>query len=91
MVEEPWTEGEPRWWQAPWEFAVHALVGTLIFALIAAPAVGINLSIHWLESNGVSSPVILALEIGEYALLLADLLLFLMFLWRTSLRAVRKF
>src|SRR5437016_2191575 len=33
-------------WLVPWEFAVHALVGTSIFAIIAAAAVLLDLAVR---------------------------------------------
>jgi hypothetical protein len=41
-------------WRAPWEFAVHGIVGTLIFAIIAAFAVAVELGVGWLEAHRIS-------------------------------------
>ena len=76
-------------WRAPWEFAVHGLVGTLIFAIIAAVAVGLDLSIGQLEGYQISGPVIFGLKTAEYALFVTDLCLFAVFLWRTAKRTIK--
>jgi hypothetical protein len=76
-------------WRVPWDFAVHALVGTSIFAIIAAPAVFIDLAVHRLEPYGIGPVIILGLKTGEYALLGTDLWLFGMFLWRTARRTIQ--
>jgi hypothetical protein len=36
---------ESPFWIAPWEFAVHTLVGTSIFAIIAIPALALHLGV----------------------------------------------
>src|SRR4051794_5520919 len=36
-------EPAPAFWRAPWEFAVHTTVGTIIFGIIAAPAIGLGM------------------------------------------------
>lgn len=82
-------EEDQAWWSVPWDLAIHIIVGTIIFLLILTPAVAINLLIHWLVSRDVSAPIIFGLQIAEYALFIADIVLFLVFLGRTSWRAVR--
>lgn len=82
-------------WRAPWEFAIHGIVGTSIFAIIAALAVALDLSIgwletrHWLAPHRISVFVILGLEAAEYALFVTDLSLFGVFLWRTAKRTIK--
>lgn len=85
------TESDPKWWVAPVEFATHAVVGTLIFSLVALPAIGINLAIKWLDGLGLSAPVLLALQAAEYAVILTDLILLIIFLYRTARRAAKRF
>jgi hypothetical protein len=76
----------PPFWQVPCEFAVHAIVGTCIFAIIAAVAVLLSWAIHKIEAY-TTVTVIYLLTAAEYALLVTDLLLFGVFLWRTAKRA----
>ena len=77
-------------WRAPLEFVVHALVGTLIFAIIGGPAIILDVAVHATESYGMSVLVTYALKTAEYVLFVTDLILFVVFLWRTAARALRK-
>jgi hypothetical protein len=77
-----------EWWRAPVLFLVHALVGTFIFSLIACTAFGLHTLVHFLEKEDLGGLFVWGLRIAEYALFLADLSLFLVFLWRTFKRAV---
>jgi hypothetical protein len=77
-------------WHAPWEFAVHALVGTSIFGIIATPAVCLDLAIRELDVYGIGQVIIVGLQGAEYSLLGTDLMLFGVFLWRTAQRTLRR-
>jgi len=77
-------------WRVPWEFAVHALVGTSIFAIIAAAAVLLDLIVRKLGAYGISHVFLLGLKAGEYALFGVDLVLFGVFLWRTAERTIKR-
>jgi hypothetical protein len=76
-------------WQVPWVFAVHGIVGTSIFSIIAAFAVALDPSVHWLETYPISAFVIMGLQVAAYALFVTDLGLFVVFLWRTARRTVK--
>jgi hypothetical protein len=68
-------------WLVPWQFAVHAIVGTSIFVVIAAFAVALDLCVHrWLEPYQLSEFIILGLKAAEYALFATDVFLFAVFL-----------
>jgi hypothetical protein len=75
-------------WRAPWQFAVHTIVGSSIFGIIAVPAVALDIGIERLLRYGMSDFVVYALTAGEYALLTTDLCLFAVFLWRTARRII---
>jgi len=81
------TEGT-SYWRIPWQFAVHALVGTSIFAIIATPAVFLELAVHTLKIYGSGIVIIFGLKAAEYALFGVDLVLFGIFLWRTARRTI---
>lgn len=68
-------------------FAVHAFVGTAIFALIATPAVLLTVLVKWLETQGLDGALIVGLKIAEYLLFSVDLGLFAWFVIRTAIRA----
>lgn len=66
-----------KWYEPVAEFAGHLLAGLLIFAMIAATAVGIYWSINQFKANNVDPIIILALQFVEYVLLALDVVLFL--------------
>jgi len=76
-------------WRVPWNFAVHAVVGTSIFAFIAAPAVLLDLAVRRLEAYRVDRVIIFGLRAAEYALFAVDLVIFGVFLWRTAKRTIK--
>ncbi|PZN78975.1 MAG: hypothetical protein DM484_11980 [Candidatus Methylumidiphilus alinenensis] len=79
-----------KWWFPLYEFAVHVFVGTLIFIIIALPAVGLNVSIHYLSKLQVDPVVLLGLSVTEYCLFAADLVLFFVFIFSSVLKAGKK-
>jgi hypothetical protein len=80
-----------RFWEAPWEFAVHTLVGTLIFCIIAAPAVILHIVLDRLEAHyDIGAFLNFGLTLAEYAIFVTDLILFAVFLWRTAARTIKK-
>ncbi len=83
-------ESEQVWWHAPWEFLVHVIVGILIFVVIAAPAVGLDFLIAWLENKSVGKLIIYGLKFAEYTLFFVDLALFSWFVVRTAWRSAKK-
>jgi len=90
-VEDRSVSVEPKrqFWQVPWDFAVHGIVGTSIFGIIAVFAVVLDVCVRWLETHQISSVVIIALEAAEYGLLFTDIYLFVVFLWRTARRTLK--
>ena len=83
-------EAPPAFWRAPVEFAVHAIVGSCIFGIIAAAAVLPELGLHKLKDYGIDRLIIFGLEAAEYSLFVTDLLLFMCFLWRAAKRTLPK-
>jgi len=78
-------------WQVPWKFVVHTLVGTSIFAIIAGAAVLLEVAVRKLQAyTAVGKVVIVGLKAGEYSLLGVDLVLFEVFLWRTAKRTIKQ-
>jgi hypothetical protein len=81
------TEGR---WPVLGAFLLHVLLATVIFVLIAVPAVGLNLLISWLAVLKVGLWIIYGLTIAEYGLFVVDICLYFWFLWRTALRTADK-
>lgn len=86
----PETEKSPqKWWLPIVEFFIHAIVGTVLFILIALPAIGINLFILHLEIKLSLSPILyLSLTMVEYMIVASDLILFAVFMFKSIKRTV---
>jgi hypothetical protein len=79
----------PILWRAPAEFAIHAVIGICMFAIIASAAVPLDLLVTTLVVHHISWMIIFGLRTAELMLLVSDLVLFLVFLWRTAGRIVK--
>ena len=68
--------------------ATHALLGMVIFVIVAIPAVLLNLLVKWLETKGFASEFIVSvLTVMEYAVLLADAALYLFLVFKSLYKA----
>jgi hypothetical protein len=76
-------------WRVPWQFFVHIIVGTSIFAIIAMAAFFSSIGVAKLEAYHQDPVIFLGLRAGEYALFVVDLVLFFVFLCRTAMRTIR--
>jgi hypothetical protein len=61
-----------------------SFVGTLLFTLVALPAIGLNFFVGWLEKVGVSALIQWGLLACEYLLFVVDALLFAVFIVRQA-------
>ena len=66
------------------EQLLHMLFGTVIFVVIGAIAVGLDLAAAGVKSLGVSDFTSTAIEMTAHGMLVLDLVLFLMYLARSS-------
>lgn len=73
-----------------WDFAIHGLVGTLIFATVAGGAASVELLNRVFQRVGFDAYIGYGLKFGEYAVFTADLSLFLVFLPKAWIRALRR-
>jgi hypothetical protein len=79
-----------------WLFAVHVIVGTLIFLLIALGAVGLALFTAWIQDityhghRVVGLLIITMLHGLAYLVFTIDALLYLVFLFRAAFRMVKE-
>ena len=87
----------PAWMKPVVELVVHVLVGSLLFTIIFAPAVGLDLLVRWLRTaTEVSEFLITLLTWTKYAIAVIDALLYVGFMvnmaWRfmTELRWEKK-
>jgi hypothetical protein len=68
------------------DFVIHALVGVVIFLVIAAAAAAIAVIVEWLESHKFDPVLIIMLHVAEYGALGMDVVLFLVFMARAASR-----
>jgi hypothetical protein len=64
---------ERPFWEIPWRFAVHAVVGSLIFGIITGFAIGLGLLVRWLRHEISDNFIIHGLIGAEYLLFATDL------------------
>jgi hypothetical protein len=62
------------------------MVGVIVFGTIAAAAVGLHVTVAWLQAADVSVFIIFGLQAMEYWLFAVDVLLFARFLFGTAKR-----
>ncbi len=74
-----------------WDLLTHVFLGSVLFALIFAPAVGLDILIRWLkEEVRVSEGLAWILTVTKYAVGGADAAVFLVFVARMSWDLLRK-
>jgi hypothetical protein len=80
---------DSRWSTPLLDYALHALIGTGMFMIFALPAIAIDMFIQHCD-QWVSTPLLTILKGAEYALILTDISLFLVYLTRVFLKAGRE-
>ncbi|MBY0456703.1 MAG: hypothetical protein K2V38_05160 [Gemmataceae bacterium] len=73
------SHGYRRWLYPLIELVVHVWVGSLLFALVFAPAVALEVGIKWLEGR-VSETLLAVLKATKVAAVVLDALLYVVFL-----------
>ncbi len=77
------------WWHPLWRFAVHSVVGSALFVVIAVPAVLLSLAVNWLEAKQIATGIVTGLKVAEYFLFGVDLLLFAWFVLKAAWHAAK--
>jgi hypothetical protein len=72
------------------ELAVHVLVGTALFALVAVVAVLLSIGVRWLDLYLVDRVIVVGITAAEYAVFIVDMALYSVFLYRTALRTTKR-
>lgn len=72
------------------EQLLHMLFGTMIFVVLGAIAVGLDLAAAGVQSLGVSQFTHRAIEYAAHGLLVLDLVLFVLYLVRSSVNLVKE-
>ena len=81
----------PAWWEPVWELVVHVLVGSVLLAIIFAPAVGLDLTVKWLKTTlEVSEFLAILLTWTKYVIAGIDALLYIVFMLRMGWLFVNK-
>jgi hypothetical protein len=75
-------EQQPHtWWKPVWKLVVEVWVGSALFAILFAPAVGLDLAVNWLKtSSGASEFLIGLLTWTKYTIAVLDALLYIGFM-----------
>ena len=76
-----------RWWKPVWDLVVEVWIGSILFAILFAPAVGLDLCVKWLKTSWeVSEFLIGLLTWTKYTIAVLDALLYVGFMvnmaWR---------
>jgi len=69
----------PEWWQPVWELVVHFIVGSLLFAIIFAPAIILDFLVEWLKDK-LSEFLAILLTWTKYSVAVLDVALYLIFM-----------
>jgi hypothetical protein len=67
-----------------WKFFLHILVATILFGLISFAGVGLSFYVALLEEHETSLFIVYGLKLAEYFIFVIDLILFVIFVLRTS-------
>lgn len=78
------------WYNPILHFGVHTLVGSAIFCIIAAPALGLSFLVLYLETLGVPAFTLSVLTFLEHALLMVDAALFVVYILITAYKAFKE-
>lgn len=94
LVEEeeehaPALRNRPSLWAA-WSFAVHVIVGTLVFIFAFAVAIGLDLLVQWCERLPINAYLWWLLRIFAYMLAAVDACLYCIFLLRLTMHTARE-
>ena len=74
-------------WAAIVHFLTHAMVGMVIFVIVAIPAVALNWFIHWLENRQVDPYIIFVLTLLEKTIFTLDAFLYLVLMIKSMYKA----
>ncbi|MCK6391660.1 MAG: hypothetical protein L6Q40_11690 [Azonexus sp.] len=90
MLEEKKKEEKKSWMTPVIHFAAHVVVGTALFVIIGAPAVGLSFLVKALVAAGVDAYTVAVLSFLEHAILTLDAILFMTYLVVTAWRSLKE-
>ena len=77
----------PAWWKPVWDLVVEVWVGSILFAILFAPAVGLDLAVKSLKATwDVSEFLITLLTWTKYAVAVVDAALYVIFILNMAWR-----
>src|SRR5437870_12451677 len=86
MAATPGQQNHP-WWKPVWDLVVEVWVGSALFAILFAPAVGLDLAVQWLQtSSGASEFLVGLLTWTKYTIAILDVLLYVGFMLNMAWR-----
>ena len=65
------------WYSPLLNFGLHIIGAMIIFSLIAFSAFMLHVMIHWMDLNGLDTPLLYILKAVTYLILFVDVLVFL--------------
>jgi hypothetical protein len=79
-----------KWYTPIVNFAIHSLVGTVIFLIVALPALGLDWLVHFAETAGASAFVIAVLAQLEHAILVFDAVAVLLYIAISTIKEIKE-
>ncbi|WP_126448011.1 hypothetical protein [Sulfuricystis multivorans] len=83
-------KNQKSFWTPIVQFAGHTFIGSVLFLIIGAPAVGLSLLVHALGAAQIDGFTIVVLSFLERAILVADAGLFIIYLVVTAFKSVKE-
>jgi hypothetical protein len=81
----------PAWWKPVWDLVVEVWVGSILFAILFAPAVGLDLAVKSLKSSwDVSEFLITLLTWTKYTVAVLDAALYVIFILNMAWRFINQ-
>ncbi len=81
---------DKKWYSAVLDFGTHTIVASLIFIVIAIPAIGLSIAVSKLTAIGVSELTVAIISILEYSLLILDSIVFIGYLIIESFKFLKE-
>lgn len=78
---------KPTLWQPVWDLVVEVWIGSILFAILFAPAVGLDMLVRWMQARGdVSEFLMLLLQFTKYTVAVLDAMLYVVFILNMAWR-----
>ncbi len=81
---------EEKWYDPILHWTIHILVAIFMFTVIAFAAYALHLLVHWMEEHKLEANLVTALRWLTYFLMFLDILTFVVYSVRTTVKFLRK-